>query len=37
MSQPWGMKEFVLCDPFRNLLLFGESISEEEASAEQAG
>ena len=36
-SQPWGMKEFVLCDPFRNLLLFGESISEEEASAEQAG
>src|SRR5436305_1988615 len=25
-SQPWGMKEFFLCDPFRNLLLFGESI-----------
>jgi uncharacterized glyoxalase superfamily protein PhnB len=36
-SQPWGMKEFVLCDPFRNLLLFGESIPAEEASAEQAG
>src|SRR5215467_5153931 len=35
-SQPWGMKEFVLCDPFRNLLLFGESIPEEEASAQQA-
>src|SRR5437899_1980801 len=31
-SQPWGMKEFVLCDPFRNLLLFGESIPEEESS-----
>ena len=25
-SKPWGMKEFFLCDPFRNLLLFGESI-----------
>ncbi len=36
-SQPWGMKEFVLCDPFRNLLLFGESIPEEEASAAQEG
>jgi uncharacterized glyoxalase superfamily protein PhnB len=31
-SQPWGMKEFFLCDPFRNLLLFGESIPEEESS-----
>ena len=29
--QPWGMKEFFLCDPFRNLLLFGESIPEEES------
>jgi catechol 2,3-dioxygenase-like lactoylglutathione lyase family enzyme len=28
-SQPWGMKDFVLCDPFGNLLLFGESILEE--------
>jgi catechol 2,3-dioxygenase-like lactoylglutathione lyase family enzyme len=36
-SQPWGMKEFFLCDPFRNLLLFGESIPEEEASAKPAG
>jgi hypothetical protein len=34
-SQPWGMKEFVLCDPFRNLLLFGESIPEEESSTPQ--
>jgi catechol 2,3-dioxygenase-like lactoylglutathione lyase family enzyme len=34
-SQPWGMKEFFLCDPFRNLLLFGESIPEEESSTQQ--
>jgi catechol 2,3-dioxygenase-like lactoylglutathione lyase family enzyme len=33
-SQPWGMKEFFLCDPFRNLLLFGESIPKEESSTE---
>ncbi len=33
--QPWGMKEFVLCDPFRSLLLFGESIPEEESSTQQ--
>lgn len=34
-SQPWGMKEFFLCDPFRNLLLFGESIPEEDGSTQQ--
>jgi len=34
-SQPWGMKEFFLCDPFRNLLLFGESIPEEESETAQ--
>lgn len=33
-SQPWGMKEFYLCDPFRSLLLFGESIPEEESCTE---
>src|SRR5215471_9838300 len=33
--QPWGMKEFVLCDPFRTLLLFGESLPEEESSRQQ--
>ena len=33
--QPWGMKEFVLCDPFRTLLLFGESLPEEESSTQQ--
>src|SRR6516164_8298943 len=26
--QPWGMKEFVLCDPDRHLLIFGERIPE---------
>ncbi len=34
-SQPWGMKEFFLSDPFRTLLLFGESIPEEESSPER--
>ncbi len=34
-SQPWGMKGFFLCDPFRNLLLFGESIPEEESRTQQ--
>jgi uncharacterized glyoxalase superfamily protein PhnB len=33
-AQPWGMKEFVLCDPYRNLLLFGERV-EEMISTEQ--
>lgn len=34
-SQPWGMKEFFLCDPFRNLLLFGESIPIDASSTQQ--
>jgi catechol 2,3-dioxygenase-like lactoylglutathione lyase family enzyme len=34
-SQPWGMKEFFLCDPFRSLLLFGEGIPEEKCSTER--
>ena len=29
--QPWGMKEFHICDPFRNLILFGEEIADGEA------
>ena len=33
--QPWGMNEFSLCDPFRNLLLFGERIPEGESDTEQ--
>jgi hypothetical protein len=36
-AQPWGLKEFFICDPFRNLILFAERISEEEASAAQGG
>ena len=36
-AKPWGMKEFFLCDPFRNLILFAESIPEEEGSTEQGG
>jgi hypothetical protein len=34
--QPYGLKEFSICDPFRNLMLFAERISEE-ASAEPKG
>jgi uncharacterized glyoxalase superfamily protein PhnB len=34
-AQPWGMKEFFLCDPFRNLLLFAEGIPEGESNTEQ--
>ncbi len=37
VAQPWGLKEFSICDPFRNLLLFAESIPEEKANAEQGG
>lgn len=36
VAQPWGLKEFSIRDPFRNLLLFAEAISEE-ASTEPAG
>jgi hypothetical protein len=32
-AKPWGLKEFFIKDPFRNLILFAESISEEEARA----
>jgi uncharacterized glyoxalase superfamily protein PhnB len=34
-SQPWGTKGFWLCDPYRNLLIFEESIPEEESSTQQ--
>jgi hypothetical protein len=37
VAQPWGLKEFSIRDPFRNLLLFAERIPEEEASTEPAG
>jgi len=36
-SQPWGTKGFWLCDPFRNILIFEESIPEEEASSDEGG
>ena len=36
-AKPWGLKEFFIKDPFRNLILFAERIPEEEASSEQGG
>lgn len=30
-------RSFFICDPFKNLILFAESVSEEEASATQKG
>jgi hypothetical protein len=35
-SQPWGTKGFWLCDPFRNILIFEESLPDEERSQETA-
>ena len=34
-ATPWGMKEFWLCDPFRNILIFAESIPEGESNTQQ--
>ena len=31
-TKPWGMKEFSLRDPFRNLLLFAERIPDEKGA-----
>ncbi len=36
-AKSWGLKEFFICDPFRNIILFAEDLSEEEASAAQEG
>jgi DNA-binding HxlR family transcriptional regulator/uncharacterized glyoxalase superfamily protein PhnB len=33
-AKPWGLKEFFLRDPFGNLLLFAERVSEEEATSQ---
>jgi uncharacterized glyoxalase superfamily protein PhnB len=33
-ATPWGTKGFWLCDPFRNILIFEESIPEGEASSD---
>ena len=32
-AKPWGLKEFFIRDPFRNLILFAERISCEEVGA----
>jgi hypothetical protein len=32
VAQPWGLKEFSVRDPFRNLLLFAERLSGEDMS-----
>jgi hypothetical protein len=37
VAQPWGFKECSMCDPFRNLIIFGEDLPEEEARAEPEG
>ena len=34
-AKPWGMKEFFLCDPFNNPILFAEGIPKEDTSTEQ--
>ena len=34
-ATPWGTKEFWLCDPFRNILIFEESIPEGESNTER--
>jgi hypothetical protein len=36
-AKPWGLKEFFIRDPFRNLILFAERIPEEEVSSDQGG
>jgi Glyoxalase/Bleomycin resistance protein/Dioxygenase superfamily len=32
--QPWGFKEFHICDPFRNIFIFAESLTEQYPSGE---
>ena len=34
-AKPWRLKEFFLCDPFRNLILFAGDSAQEEARAKQ--
>jgi hypothetical protein len=36
-TKPWRLKEFFICDLFRNLILFAERLSETDASSEQGG
>jgi hypothetical protein len=32
--QPWGFKEFHICDPFRDIFIFAESLTEQYPSGE---
>lgn len=34
-AKPWKMREFLIRDPFRNLILFAEKIPDEEANSTQ--
>lgn len=34
-TKPWKMKEFLICDPFRNLILFAERIPGEATNSAQ--
>jgi len=34
-EQPWGFKQFHISDPFRNIFIFAESLTEEEGGAGQ--
>jgi hypothetical protein len=34
-AKPWGMKEFFLCDPFRNLILFAEASQQRRPTRNQ--
>jgi catechol 2,3-dioxygenase-like lactoylglutathione lyase family enzyme len=36
-AKPWGLKEFFIRDPFRNLILFAEGIPEEDEPSAQGG
>jgi hypothetical protein len=33
--KPWGLKEFFIRDPFRNLILFAERIPEMDTNSEK--
>jgi hypothetical protein len=32
-AQPWGFKQLHICDPFRNISIFAESLTEEEGES----
>jgi catechol 2,3-dioxygenase-like lactoylglutathione lyase family enzyme len=32
-AKPWGLREFFIRDPFRNLIIFAQRLSEEDANA----